>query len=88
MGVKKKQKNLHRKITHTRYTGIKKIGDKGPQSWLQKEIIELDDFFYRCKVDYSTVTDEYIEVPASAYFLPLIGGGGFVIYSYDELFLF
>ncbi len=77
MGLKK-QKNKHplyRKVTHTTYTGIKKIGDKGPKSWLPKTIISLDKFFYKTgKYGYSTMNDEYIEAPAQAWILPLVGG--------------
>ncbi|MRT94760.1 hypothetical protein [Ancylomarina sp. 16SWW S1-10-2] len=67
--------NLYREITHTQYTGIKKIGDKGPQSWLQKVIVPLDKYFYKGKLGYPTVTEEFIESPAQAYIAPLIFGG-------------
>ncbi len=74
MAVKKKKKILHREITHKTYTGIKKIGDKGPQSWLPREILNLDEYIYNSKMGYSCVNDEYIEAPSNQYLAPMIGG--------------
>ncbi len=73
MGLKKaKAKHpLYRKVTHTKYTGIKKIGDKGPQSWLQKKIIKI----YGKRLGFKFVSDEFIKVPADAHITPIVGGG-------------
>ena len=91
MAVKKNSKNnkypLYRKVTHAEYTGIKKIGDKGPQSWLQKVIVPLDKYLYKSRMGYKTATNEFIEAPANAYMAPLIFGGVVLIFivffSYD-----
>ncbi len=86
MGLKKaKAKHqLYRKVTHTKYTGIRKIGDKGPQSWLPKTIIPLDKFFYKTgKYGYPTMNDEYIEASVHAWILLLIGGSFICKYFID-----
>ena len=73
--AKKEKHPLCREVTHTQYTGIKKIGDKGPQSWLQKEIVPLDEYFYKFSWGYPNVTDKFIERPALAHVGPIVGGG-------------
>ena len=91
MAIKNNSKNnkhpLCREVTHTQYTGIKKIGDKGPQSWLQKVIVPLDKYFYKGNMGGKTVTDEFVESHAQAYIAPLILGGitllFIVFFSYD-----
>ncbi len=90
MGIKnKKEKHpLYRKVTHTKYTGIKKIGDKGPQSWLQKEIIALDKYYYNGKLGYKTVTDEYISRSAQGYITPIIGGGIFIAHYIIDICIY
>ncbi|MFA9371108.1 MAG: hypothetical protein ACERIH_05315 [Labilibaculum antarcticum] len=79
MAVKNNSKDnkdpLYRKVTHSEYTGIKKIGDKGPQSWLQKVIVPLDKYFYKGNMGGQTVTNEFVESSAQAYIAPLIFGG-------------
>ena len=68
--IKQKDKHpLYSKITHTKYTGIKKIGDKGRQSWLQKEIIKI------CgkRLGFKFVSDEFVKVPADAHITPIVG---------------
>ena len=54
--AKKEKHPLCRAVTHAEYTGIKKIGDKGQQSWLQKVIVPLDKYFYKSKIGDKTVT--------------------------------
>ena len=73
--AKKEKHPLCREVTHTQYTGIKKIGDKGPQSWLQREIVQLDKYFLKGKMGYPTVNDEYIKRSAQPHITPIIGGG-------------
>jgi hypothetical protein len=75
MVAKKKKHKLYRKITHSEYKGIKKIGDKGPQSWLQRVIIEPDQYGYKNNLGYEVVTDEFMKIAPYAHLLPQIGGG-------------
>ncbi len=75
MVAKKKNHELYRKITHYDYKGIKKIGDKGPQSWLQRVIIEPDQYGYKNNLGYEVVTDEFMKIAPNAHILPQIGGG-------------
>ena len=69
--AKKAKHPFCREVTHTQYTGIKKIGDKGPQSWLQKEIIKS----YGEKLGFKYVSDEFVKVPADAHIAPFAFGG-------------
>ena len=74
MAVKNKKKDLHREITHQNYKYKNKLGDKGPQSWLPKEIIPLDEYFYKSKMGYSYVNDKYIHDTEGQYVASFIGG--------------
>jgi hypothetical protein len=80
---------LYRKITHSEYKGIKKIGDKGPQSWLPKVISQLDDVVYKGRMGYEIVNDEFIKKSPNAHILPQIGGGvallAIVLYTYFSI---
>ncbi|WP_320020307.1 hypothetical protein [Labilibaculum manganireducens] len=91
MAVKNNSKDnkdpLYRKVTHTQYTGIKKIGDKGPQSWLQKVIVPLDKYFYKGNMGGQTVTDEFVESPAQANIAPLIFGGVALLFVLLSLYI-
>ena len=83
MAIKNNSKNnkhpLCREVTHTQYTGIKKIGDKGPQSWLQKVIVPLDEYFYKSKMGHPYVSDEFIKMKSNSHITPFAWGGQFYL---------
>jgi|SRR5690554_4399236 len=70
-----KNHELYRRVTHTEYKGLKKIGDKGPQSWLRKEIAVKDGNDYKNPMDFEVVTDKYIKRASNSNVLPQILGG-------------
>ena len=72
-----KNHELYRRVTHTEYKGLKKIGDKGPQSWLRKIIDELDEIEYRKYIGDKgeTVNDRYIKISPHAHIWPRNLGG-------------
>jgi hypothetical protein len=76
-----KNHELYRKVTHTEYKGLKKIGDKGPQSWLRKEIGELDEIEYRRSFGNKEdiINAEFLLIPPHAHIWPR-GLGGIALF--------